>query len=183
MVSKPSSVRGNQKKPSSVIQTTASPRAGGWPRGAWNRWPRCDWDRAREGRADSRPCGDGALDVVLHGLNGGSRGGEPELLVGIEAEVSGDFENAGEIGGEPFGVPAIDGQVPPHGPHPAGETVDGLEVHEARKRSTWFMAVVLDGLAIRVRKSGETGLPGNCECGAQMVTFGIHIGSAEPLYT
>ncbi len=71
--------------------------------------------------------GDGALDVVLHGFDGGSGGGEPELLVGIEAEVLGDFEDSGEIGREAFGVPAIDGQVPPHGPLPARQAVDGLQ--------------------------------------------------------
>jgi hypothetical protein len=77
--------------------------------------------------------GDGAFDVVLHGFDGGCRGGKPELLIGIEAKVFGDFENAGEVGGESLGVPAIDGQVPPHGPLPAGQAVDGLKIHEGAK--------------------------------------------------
>jgi len=75
---------------------------------------------------------DDALDVVLGGFDGGDGGAEPELLVGIEAEEPGDFENlAGfQLAGKTFTMPARDGFVPPHRPFPARQPIHGLEVHD-----------------------------------------------------
>src|SRR5208337_4158703 len=102
--------------------------------------------------------GDGALDVVLHGFDGGSGGREPELLIGIEAKILGDFEDAGEVGGEAFGVPAIDGQIPPHGPLPTRQAVDGLKVHEGAKAFNMVHGGSVGALATMVHEICGTGL-------------------------
>ncbi len=73
--------------------------------------------------------GDDALDVVLHGLDRRIGRREPELLVGIQAEVLGDVEDRVQLGGQAFRLPAGDGLVPPHGPFPARQAIDRLEVH------------------------------------------------------
>ena len=75
--------------------------------------------------------GDDPLHVVLRGLDGGVGGAEPELLVGIEAEVAGDLKDPAvrQRGRQPFAMPPGDGLVPPHGPLPPREPVHGLEAH------------------------------------------------------
>lgn len=75
--------------------------------------------------------GDDAFDVVLGGFDGGVGGAEPELLVGIEAEVLGDVDDLAELefAREAFLVPTVNGFIPPHGPLPTGQAVDGLKVH------------------------------------------------------
>ena len=55
------------------------------------------------------------------------------LLVRVEAEVLVDLEDARQLGRQPFGMPALDRLVPPHGPFPARQPVDRLEVHHGAK--------------------------------------------------
>src|ERR1017187_3589273 len=77
--------------------------------------------------------GDGALDVVLDGLDGGIGGAEPELLVGVQAEVLRDLEDVVQTSRQALAVPAADGEIPPHGPFPARQPVHGLKTHERAK--------------------------------------------------
>ena len=127
------SVRGNQKKPSMVHQTTASPLGLKGRPGAH----RLDggfvaWKEAWPDAAVVVHVGHHALDMMLDGLDGGLGGAEPELLVRVEAKPLGDLEDAVEwqVARQTLLVPAGDGPIPPHGPFPAGEPIHGLEVHD-----------------------------------------------------
>ena len=75
-------------------------------------------------------CGDDALDVVLQGVDRRVGGGKPELLVGVQPEILADVEDAFQLGRKTLPFPVGDGLVPPHGPFPARQPVDGLEIDD-----------------------------------------------------
>ena len=77
--------------------------------------------------------GDDALDVVLDSFDRRIGGAEPELLVGVVAEVLGDVEYRVQLGGQSLGPPAGDGLVPPHGPFPNRQPVYALAGHHRSK--------------------------------------------------
>src|SRR5664279_23104 len=72
---------------------------------------------------------------MLGGLDGWVGGAEPELLIGIQAEVLGNLKHlaALERDGQAFLMPAPDGLVPPHRPFPARQAIHRLEVHHRPK--------------------------------------------------
>ena len=74
--------------------------------------------------------GEDAGAVGGRGRAFGSAGTEPLLLVHVQAKVAADVVAVGQFGGEFFGVPAVDGLIPPAGPLDDGQAVERLEVHE-----------------------------------------------------
>ena len=79
--------------------------------------------------------GNDALNMVLSGFNSGLGGAEPELHVRVKAEILGYGEDIieFEVGRQAFVMPSLDGLVPPHGPFPARQPVNRLEVHYSAK--------------------------------------------------
>ncbi len=71
-----------------------------------------------------------ALDVMLLGFNGRVCGAEPVLFVRVEPEVRVYVKNAGQLDRQPFAMPTLNRLVPPHGPFPARNAVNVLEVHQ-----------------------------------------------------
>jgi len=86
--------------------------------------------------------GDDPLHVMLHRLDRGIRGGEPELLVGVQPEILGDVEDAFQFGGQALALPAGDRLVPPHGPLPSGKPIHGLEAHQRAEALAVIHAVL-----------------------------------------
>ena len=79
--------------------------------------------------------GNHAFDMMLRGFDGRIRGAEPELLIGVEPEVTGNVENLAEaqLTGQALAVPPVNGLVPPHGPFPTRQPVHRLKIHDGAK--------------------------------------------------
>ena len=87
--------------------------------------------------------GDDPLHVMLRRLDGRVGRAEPELLVGVEAEVLGDVEHLAELelDRQALAMPALGWSRSHHMAHSQrGRRSTGWKFMTARKRSTWFMA-------------------------------------------
>jgi hypothetical protein len=90
--------------------------------------------------------------MMLRGFNGCICRAKPELLIGIEAEVAGDFENLTEMqfAGQTLAVPSGNGLVPPHSPFPTRQPIHRLEIHDGSKTFNVIHGSVLDVGAVLV---------------------------------
>ena len=94
---------------------------------------------------------DDALDVMLDGLDGRLGGAEPELLVGVEAEVLGRCRRPGGMA-RSRGSPSSCQRAMVWSHHMAhsqrGSRSTGWKLMTARNRSTWFMAELAVQVAV-----------------------------------
>jgi len=100
--------------------------------------------RGKELRPDAKVVvhvGDDALDVVLRGFDRRVGGAEPELLVGVEAEVRAisKIRDSLELSRQALLVPAADRQIHHMAHSQRGRRSTGSKFITARKRSTWFI--------------------------------------------
>ena len=97
-----------------------------------------------------------AVHMVLHRGDGRLVGTEPELFVGVKAEIFRYFEHIIQLFWKPLAFPAFNGLVPPHGPFNHGQAVDRLVIHDRAKtfrmiHNTFLSAIVHAAAAPRSR--------------------------------
>ena len=91
------------------------------------------------------------LHVVLHRVDSRVRGAEPELLVGVQAEIAGDVENAFQRLRQSLPPPPRDRLVHHMAHSQRGKRSTACPSMTARKRSTWCIS-----FASSIRLTGQS---------------------------